>query len=39
MMVFRISGAFSNNVIPVPIPNTEVKLISADDTWVLTLGK
>ena len=38
-MVFRISGAFSNNVIPVPISNTEVKLISADDTWVLTLGK
>ena len=36
-MVFRISGAFSNNVIPVPIPNTEVKLISADGTARVTV--
>ena len=29
---FKFFGAFSDEVIPVPIPNTEVKLISADDT-------
>jgi hypothetical protein len=33
---FRVPGAFSEKVIPVPIPNTAVKLLSADDTF---LGK
>ena len=28
----RITGANSDEVTPVPIPNTEVKLISVDDT-------
>ena len=28
-----ISGDYSEEVTPVPIPNTEVKLLSADDTW------
>ncbi len=27
------SGDYSKEVTPVPIPNTEVKLFSADDTW------
>ena len=27
------SGVYSAEVTPVPIPNTEVKLCSADDTW------
>ena len=27
------SGDYSEEVTPVPIPNTEVKLLSADDTW------
>jgi len=38
-MVFNVSGASCDEAIPVPIPNTEVKLASADDTWVLTPGK
>ena len=29
----RKSGDNSEEVTPVPIPNTEVKLLSADDTW------
>ena len=29
-------GAYSNEVTPVPIPNTEVKLIHVDDTWLAT---
>ena len=31
-----ISGDYSEEVTPVPIPNTEVKLLSADDTWWAT---
>ena len=29
----KICGDNSEEVTPVPIPNTEVKLLSADDTW------
>ena len=29
-------GAYGNEVTPVPIPNTEVKLIYVDDTWLAT---
>ena len=29
----RRSGDDSEEATPVPIPNTEVKLLSADDTW------
>ena len=29
-------GAYGNEVTPVPIPNTEVKLIRVDDTWLVT---
>ena len=31
-----ISGGNSEEDTPVPIPNTEVKLFSADDTWRVT---
>jgi hypothetical protein len=31
-----IAGAHSDEVPPVPIPNTAVKLISADNTWMET---
>ena len=27
------TGIYGDEVTPVPIPNTEVKLLSADDTW------
>jgi hypothetical protein len=30
------SGDYSEKVTPVPIPNTEVKLLRADDTWWAT---
>ena len=30
------SGDYSGEVTPVPIPNTVVKLLSADDTWWVT---
>ena len=30
----QIVGVFSDEGPPVPIPNTEVKLISADNTWL-----
>ena len=30
------TGANGDEVPPVPIPNTEVKLLSADDTWWAT---
>ena len=33
MNIFNISGDNGIEVPPVPIPNTEVKLYSADDTW------
>ena len=29
-------GVYYGEVPPVPIPNTEVKLICADDTWLVT---
>ena len=29
-------GDYSDEVPPVPMPNTEVKLIYADDTWLAT---
>ena len=32
----KICGGNSEEVTPVPIPNTEVKLLSADDTWWAT---
>ena len=35
-LVFRsifLSGDYSDEATPVPISNTEVKLLSADDTW------
>ena len=32
----RIVGVNSDEVTPVPIPNTEVKLIDVDDTWLVT---
>ena len=33
---FSIVGAYGNEVTPVPIPNTVVKLIHDDDTWLAT---
>ena len=32
----RLSGGNSEKVTPVPIPNTVVKLLSADNTWWAT---
>jgi hypothetical protein len=32
----KVSGGNNGEETPVPIPNTEVKLSSADDTWVET---
>ena len=32
----QITGIDSDEVTPVPIPNTEVKLISVDNTWLAT---
>ena len=32
----KFSGGYYEKVTPVPIPNTEVKLLSADDTWMVT---
>ena len=32
-------GVYSNEVTPVPIPNTEVKLICVEDTWLATAWK
>ena len=32
----EICGDYSEEVTPVPIPNTEVKLLCADDTWRAT---
>ena len=31
--LFILAGAYCDEVPPVPIPNTEVKLICAEDTW------
>ena len=33
---YKLVGVDSNEVTPVPIPNTEVKLIYVDDTWLET---
>jgi hypothetical protein len=33
ILAFRISGDNRKGVTPVPIPNTEVKPFSAEDTW------
>ena len=33
--VFKV-GVYGVEVTPVPIPNTEVKLIRVDDTWLVT---
>ena len=33
---FKISGGHNEKATPVPIPNTAVKLLSADDTWLET---
>ena len=32
----QLSGGYDEKVTPVPIPNTVVKLLSADDTWLVT---
>ena len=32
----HLSGGYDEKVTPVPIPNTAVKLLSADDTWLVT---
>ena len=32
-MLYKCAGANDDEVTPVPIPNTEVKLISAHNTW------
>ena len=32
-IVVKFSGGYYEKVTPVPIPNTVVKLLSADDTW------
>ena len=37
--LFNILGSHSGGVIPVPIPNTEVKPSNADDTAALSGGK
>ena len=33
LTLFILAGAYCDEVPPVPIPNTEVKLICAEDTW------
>ena len=35
-MRYKLVGADYGEGTPVPIPNTEVKLIRADDTWLVT---
>ena len=32
----QFSGGYNEKVTPVPIPNTAVKLLSAQDTWLVT---
>ena len=34
-----VSGGYGEEDTPVPIPNTEVKLLSGDGTAVLTVGE
>ena len=36
VLVFKLCGYYSKEDTPVPIPNTEVKLLSADGTWWAT---
>ena len=36
LVQFLRVGAYCGEVTPVPIPNTEVKLIRVDDTWLVT---
>ena len=31
-----VTGIYGDEVTPVPIPNTEVKLISVENTWLAT---
>ena len=33
------TGIYGDEVTPVPIPNTEVKLISVENTWLATAWK
>ena len=35
-MAINFSGGNDEKATPVPIPNTVVKLLSADDTWLVT---
>ena len=37
--MITFSGGNDEKVTPVPIPNTAVKLLSADDTWLVTARK
>ena len=37
--IAKFSGGNNEKATPVPIPNTAVKLLSADDTWAYALGK
>ena len=39
MNKLKIAGDDSEEATPVPIPNTEVKLFSADGTWTLVQGE
>ena len=34
--MFLISGDYGEKVPPVPIPNTEVKLLRVESTWLVT---
>ena len=36
VIVCKLCGYYSKEDTPVPIPNTEVKLLSADGTWWAT---
>ena len=36
VLVCKLCGYYSKEDTPVPIPNTEVKLLSADGTWWAT---
>ena len=36
LIQFLRVGAYCGEVTPVPIPNTEVKLIRVEDTWLAT---
>ena len=36
LIMYLIFGGDEERVIPVPIPNTEVKSLVAEDTWMVT---